>query len=345
MTKPAIDALWALHIPGSEELYAQPSEAAANAAAQRHNDAIRSQVGEHFHPDAHAKAIVWPLDPASHAESLATGEAAIMSGNHLGVPDRLASAVMDAAALADASESPVLFDVDARAIPVLALFTSSEEVTISHILVMPHPDGDGVLLAATDRRHMAIWHDPQGKTEGKLMIPVPAIDVMEMIVRAAKIGTSKPDIPRYTYNACRYEVHLGASCAIHDSREFINSNTPPKEEYRFPDPLGIIPKESELVTGLHGRIPLYSIRKFAKAAKLARKMANFWPKFDELSFWSDELSFWSKGDSAHGVIVARCQAVPNLLMFTNPVAPEVDGQRKPYVGGFNALHRETDHGA
>lgn len=34
--KPAIDALWALHIPGPEELYAQPSEAAANAAAQRH---------------------------------------------------------------------------------------------------------------------------------------------------------------------------------------------------------------------------------------------------------------------------------------------------------------------
>lgn len=336
--KPAIDALWALHIPGPEELYAQPSEAEANAAAQRHNDAIRSQVGEHFHPDAHARAIIWPLDPASHAESLATGEAAIMSGNHLGVPDRLASAVMDAAALADASESPVLFDVDARAIPVLALFANLEEVTVNHILVMPHPDGDGVLLAATDCRHMAIWHDPQGKTEGKLMIPVLTNDVMEMIVRAAKIGTSKPDIPRYTYNSSRYEVHLGASCVIHDNREFINSNTPPKEGYRFPDPLGVIPKESELVTGLHGRIPLYSIRKFAKAAKLARKMANFWPKFDELSFWS-------KGDSAHGVIVARCQAVPNLLMFTGPVGPEVDGQRKPYVGGLAALHRETDHGA
>ncbi len=153
LIKPAIDALWALYIPGPEKLYAQPSEAAANAAAQRHNDAIRSQVGEHFHPDAHAKAIIWPLDPASHAESLTTGEAAIMSGNHLGVPDSLASAVMD------------------------------------------------------------------------------------------------------------------------------------------------------------------------------------------------ELSFWSKGDGGHGIIVARCQAVPNLLMFTNPVGPEVDGQRKPYVGGLNALHRETDHGA
>ena len=338
LIKPAIDALWALYIPGPEKLYAQPSEAAANAAAQRHNDAIRSQVGEHFHPDAHAKAIIWPLDPASHAESLTTGEAAIMSGNHLGVPDSLASAVMDAAGLADASESPVLFDVDARAIPVLALFTNPEEVTVNHILVMPHPDGDGVLLAATDRHHMAIWHDPQGKTEGKLMITVPDNDVMEMIVRAAKIETSKPDIPRYTYNGSRYEVHLGASCAIHDNREYFTSNAPPKEEYRFPDPLGVIPKESELVTGLHGRIPLYSIRKFAKAAKLARKMFNFWPKFDELSFWS-------KGDGAHGVIVARCQAVPNLLMFTNPVGPEVDGQRKPYVGGFNALHRETDHGS
>ncbi len=337
MTKPAIDALWALYIPGSEELYAQPSEAAANAAAQRHNDAIRSQVGEHFHPDAHAKAIIWPLDPASHAESLATGEAYIMSSNHLSVPDSLAGAVMDAA-LADTQESPALFDVDACAIPVLALFTNPEEVTINNILVMPHPDGDGVLLAATDRQHMAIWHDPQGKTEGKLMITVPANDVMEMIVRAAKIGTSKPDIPRYTYNGSRYECHFGANCNTHDNRKYFTSNAPPKDGHRFPDPLSVIPKESELVTGLHGRIPLYSIRKFAKAAKLARKMANFWPKFDELSFWS-------KGDGAHGVIVARCQVVPNLLMFTNPVAAEVNEQRKPYVYGFNALHRETDHGA
>ena len=166
MTKPAIDALWALYIPGSEELYAQHSEAAANAAAQRHNDAIRSQVGEHFHPDAHAKAIIWPLDPASHAESLATGEAYIMSSNHLSVPDSLAGAVMDAA-LADTQESPALFDVDACAIPVLALFTNPEEVTINNILVMPHPDGDGVLLAATDRHHMATWHDPQGKKRGQ----------------------------------------------------------------------------------------------------------------------------------------------------------------------------------
>jgi hypothetical protein len=136
-------------------------------------------------------------------------------------------------------------------------------------------------------------------------------------------------IPPCTYKCDHYKINLGAYGEICDK------GTPPMEAGIFPDPLRVIPKETALENGLQGRITLEHIRKFAKAAKRARKTFSIYPRHDELSFWSN-------GKRGHGVIVARCQAVPNLLMFTNPVAPEVDGQRKPYVGGLNALHRETE---
>lgn len=66
--------LWAIHIPGPDEYYAAPSEAAARHMADKHNAAMTEYVAKKK-PDwginyITASAVPWPSDAESHAAAM-----------------------------------------------------------------------------------------------------------------------------------------------------------------------------------------------------------------------------------------------------------------------------------
>lgn len=71
--------LWAILIPGPDDLFAMDSEAAAQKAAEEHNAAVKANgLAERFNiaeDQLFAKVVSWPHSAESHAESLASGEA------------------------------------------------------------------------------------------------------------------------------------------------------------------------------------------------------------------------------------------------------------------------------
>lgn len=70
--------LWALLIPGPDDLWAMPSKAVADDAAEVHNKAIENYgMAERFGMPGEAlcaQVIEWPHSAAEHAEALASGE-------------------------------------------------------------------------------------------------------------------------------------------------------------------------------------------------------------------------------------------------------------------------------
>jgi hypothetical protein len=90
--------LWAMLIPGPDEVWAMPSKEAAEAAANRHNKAIEAPGlaatwGDIPLSALQATVIEWPYDAESHAEALVSGEAEVLSSNELGIPDSAAAAL------------------------------------------------------------------------------------------------------------------------------------------------------------------------------------------------------------------------------------------------------------
>lgn len=71
--------LWAILIPGPDDVFACGSEADARAAAEKHNKAVGAmRLAERFgltKEQVSARVIEWPYSTESHAESLASGEA------------------------------------------------------------------------------------------------------------------------------------------------------------------------------------------------------------------------------------------------------------------------------
>lgn len=86
--------LWAMHVPGPDDVYAMESEEAARAAADAHNKAVE-EVGLAKRFDLSpecvtARVIKWPYCAESHAESLASGEPDVLDvTNGAGIPDSL----------------------------------------------------------------------------------------------------------------------------------------------------------------------------------------------------------------------------------------------------------------
>lgn len=78
-TAPDDGKLWAMHVPGPDDVWACESKAAAEQRAREHNDAIRKVgLAEQFgmQPAAiEARVIEWPHTAESHAESLRDGVA------------------------------------------------------------------------------------------------------------------------------------------------------------------------------------------------------------------------------------------------------------------------------
>jgi len=76
------DPLWCVHVPGPDDLWAEPSYAAAVATADRFNAMVRwklaeQPVSENDPPVASLLAVVilWPGSAESHATELARGDA------------------------------------------------------------------------------------------------------------------------------------------------------------------------------------------------------------------------------------------------------------------------------
>jgi hypothetical protein len=89
--------LWALLIPGPDEVWAMPSKDAAEDAANRHNEAIEAGGFAdkwEMSPEAiAARVIEWPYDAESHADALATMIPETLSSNDLGIPDGVVDAM------------------------------------------------------------------------------------------------------------------------------------------------------------------------------------------------------------------------------------------------------------
>lgn len=88
--------LWAILIPGPDDVWAMPSEAAAFEAIAKHNAAIDSvswPLQDVPKSACYASVIRWPYDAASHAEALANDDPETLSSNYLGIPDGVADAL------------------------------------------------------------------------------------------------------------------------------------------------------------------------------------------------------------------------------------------------------------
>ena len=90
--------LWAMHVPGPDDVFAMPSEEAAHKAAAAHNKAVAEMgLAERFgvtSEQVSARVIEWPHSAESHAESLASGEAEVLdTTNGMGIPDSLYTAL------------------------------------------------------------------------------------------------------------------------------------------------------------------------------------------------------------------------------------------------------------
>lgn len=71
----SVPGLWALHVEGPDDLYAAPSQEAAEKRAVEFNAwwTARRAAGEtrsEFAPTVNAVAVPWPYTPEAHAEDL-----------------------------------------------------------------------------------------------------------------------------------------------------------------------------------------------------------------------------------------------------------------------------------
>lgn len=89
--------LWALLVPGPDDVWAMPSKEAAEDAANRHNEAIEAggfaDKWEMSPAAIAARVIEWPYDAESHAEAMASQEPETLSSNELGIPDGVTAAM------------------------------------------------------------------------------------------------------------------------------------------------------------------------------------------------------------------------------------------------------------
>jgi hypothetical protein len=89
------ERLWCFHVPGPDDLWAQPSKEAAEAGAAAHNEFVRkSKASERFgvpEESMLARVIEWPWSAESHADALLDPECAVPLPNTpaaIGLDDR-----------------------------------------------------------------------------------------------------------------------------------------------------------------------------------------------------------------------------------------------------------------
>jgi hypothetical protein len=76
--------LWAMLIPGPDDVWAMPSKEAAEEYAAKHNKAIESGLlAERFclpKESVQARVIEWPYSAEAHAEAMESGEPDVFDG-------------------------------------------------------------------------------------------------------------------------------------------------------------------------------------------------------------------------------------------------------------------------
>lgn len=89
--------LWAVYVPGPDELWAKESKDAAEEHSKAHNDEItKNKWHEKWGMPLESvltTVVEWPYSAEAHAEALANEEPEVMSGNDLGIPDGVAAAL------------------------------------------------------------------------------------------------------------------------------------------------------------------------------------------------------------------------------------------------------------
>lgn len=87
--------LWAILIPGPDDVWAMPSESSAIDAAAKHNAAVDSSMWPPEIPRSacYASVIEWPYDAESHARALLEDEPTTLSSNDLGIQDGIVDAM------------------------------------------------------------------------------------------------------------------------------------------------------------------------------------------------------------------------------------------------------------
>lgn len=89
------DKLWAMLIPGPDDVWPMPSKEAAEIAAEGHNRIV--DADDWPYPELRecqrATVIEWPYDAEAHRDMIESGDAMVLSSNAAGVPDRVAAAM------------------------------------------------------------------------------------------------------------------------------------------------------------------------------------------------------------------------------------------------------------
>lgn len=89
--------LWALWIPGPDDVWAMPSKDAAEDVANRHNEALDAggfaDKWEVSPAAIAARVIEWPHSSEAHAEALASGEPEVLGDPETGIPHGVADAL------------------------------------------------------------------------------------------------------------------------------------------------------------------------------------------------------------------------------------------------------------
>jgi hypothetical protein len=82
--------LWAMHVPGADDVYAMVNEAAAHDAVAEYNNGVKEMgLSERFgipEEELFARVIEWPHSAESHAESLEDGEPQVLDLTNLNIP-------------------------------------------------------------------------------------------------------------------------------------------------------------------------------------------------------------------------------------------------------------------
>lgn len=207
---------------------------------------------------------------------------------------------------------------DAKALPIVAKYIAQKDPReyLKGIHVRPHPHG-GLYIVGTNGHQMAIWHDPHGHCDQERILKV-----TPGLVAACKKRRRRaiPYDIRVHYENGRLVV---AEWNTFDGKA--NDGWAPKavnELYvqagvadidgKYPDMWRAIPKDDEVVPGLHSPINARYLKRLAETAVEAGPRS-IWENGWGVAF------HYTKGTDGKGCVLTRVDGVPNLLIITMPL--------------------------
>lgn len=205
---------------------------------------------------------------------------------------------------------------DAKAIPIVAKYIAKGDARryLEGIHVRPAQQG-GLYIVGTNGHQMAIWHDPHGHCDQERILKV-----TPGLVAACKKRRRRavPYDIRVHYENGRLVV---AEWNTFDGKADGKTPEAVNELYvqagvadipgKFPDMWRVIPKDDEVVPGMHSTINAAYLKKLAETAIEAN------PRSTWKSGWGVAFHY-TKGTDGNGYVLTRVDGVPNLLLITMP---------------------------